>query len=115
MESYRINAAGKRLGRIASEAANALQGKHTVEVRRDRLLPIILHIEHASDMLIDSRKLRGKSYERYSGYPGGLTFETLEKILARKGPEEVLRLAIYGMLPDNRLRRQRLKQVVITK
>src|SRR3989344_2495877 len=104
METHTINADGKKLGRVASEAANILRGKHLTSFRRDRVAPVSVRIENASKLSIAPKKMRQKEYKRYSGYPGGLSFESLERLIARRGHEAALRHAIRGMLPPNRLR-----------
>ena len=112
---YIINAEGKRLGRVAVEAANALRGKNLPTYRRDRTPGVSVRIEHVDKLAIDARKFRGKEYKRYSGYPGGLKTERLETLMERRGSAELVRLAIYGMLPRNRSRAVLMKRIVITK
>jgi len=80
-----VDADGATLGRLATEVAAILRGKHKVRVT--------------------GNKLQAKNYVRHSGYPGGLRSETLEQLLARR-PEEVVRRAVRGMLPRNRLGEQ---------
>jgi large subunit ribosomal protein L13 len=105
-----IDAEGKVLGRVATEAATLLRGKHK---------PIFAHhvdtgdhviIVNAAKLDVSARKLADKRYHRHSGYPGGLTSESLEHLLARD-PERVVRLAVRGMLPKNRLSRAQLKKL----
>src|SRR3989344_6891044 len=115
MEIYRINAEGKRIGRIAAEAAKVLRGKHLVSFRRDRIPEVSVKIENASKLRIDEKKLVQKRYSRYSGYPGGLRRERLEQVQSRLGPETILRHAIHGMLPRNNSRALLMKRVTITK
>ena len=74
----------------------------------------MVRIENAGKLRIDPRKLRGKTYSRYSGYPGGLRFETLESLQSRRGAPEVLRRAVFGMLPKNNSRAKLMKQLTIT-
>ncbi len=63
---------------------------------------------------IDPRKLESVKYAQYSGYPGGLRYESLAQVLEKKGIEEVLRRAVYGMLPANRLRVEIMKKLNVT-
>ncbi|OGG47857.1 hypothetical protein A3D66_00940 [Candidatus Kaiserbacteria bacterium RIFCSPHIGHO2_02_FULL_50_9] len=114
MRLYTINAQGRSLGRVASEAARVLRGKDTPLYRRDRIPEVMVRIENAGKLRIDPRKLRGKTYSRYSGYPGGLRFETLESLQSRRGAPEVLRRAVFGMLPKNNSRAKLMKQLTIT-
>ncbi len=114
MEIKTIDASGKILGRVASEAAVLLRGKNLPSFRRDRLPMIEVHIENAGKLSITPKKLSGTSYARYSGYPGGLKFETLERLAVRRGYSEALRRAIRGMLPVNRSRAVLMRRITIT-
>ena len=113
MDTVTINATGKKLGRVASEAAFALMGKHTTSYAPNALPTISVTVTGANALDISEKKSAQKTYERYSGYPSGLHTRTLGKIAADKGNAEVLRLAIRGMLPSNKLRARRLKLLTI--
>lgn len=110
---HTIDAQGKRIGRVASEASAFLMGKKSPSFKRNAALPVIVEIKNASQLFIESRKLRAKEYTRYSGYPGGLKKEALGNLIKRRGIGEALRRAIYGMLPSNKLRKERMKHLVI--
>lgn len=101
---YKIDATGKVLGRVASEAALLLRGKNDPRFARHLAPDISLEINHVSRLKLPADKLKTKTYTRYSGYPGGLKFLTLEQVVDKKGYAEPLRLAIRGMLPRNKLR-----------
>jgi len=109
-----IDAQSKRLGRIASEAAKALMGKHTPTFRRNKASGISVTIINASKADISERRLENLVYARYSGYPGGLKKESGTKLKSRKGFAELFRIAVAGMLPDNSLKRQMLKRLTIS-
>jgi large subunit ribosomal protein L13 len=109
-----IDATGKRLGRVATEVAALLMGKHRTDATRHILTSISVEVVHASKLLLDERKRLQKTYQRYSGYPGGLSSQTLEKMIEQKGYGAVLRKAVYGMLPNNRLRAPRMKNLSIS-
>ena len=109
-----IDAKGRGIGRVASEAAISLMGKDAPSFERHMITGGKVVIVNAGKMKIDPRKLETKKYEKYSGYPGGLRYETLAFVLENKGIGEVLRLAIYGMLPDNKLRAQIMKNITVT-
>ncbi len=107
-----IDADGVVLGRLASRVASIVRGKHK---------PIFTpHVDTGDNVIIlnadkvrlTGRKLDAKKYYRHSGYPGGIHEITARKLLEKK-PEEVLRHAIWGMLPHNRLGRKLLKKVKI--
>ena len=97
-----IDADGAVLGRLATQAAATLRGKHKASFtpNLDTGDPVV--IVNAAKIKVTGKKLSDKMYIRHSGYPGGFKAETLERLLARR-PEEVVRRAIRGMLPQNRL------------
>jgi large subunit ribosomal protein L13 len=100
-----IDADGATLGRLATEVAAILRGKHKTifSPHLDTGDPVI--VVNAAKVRVTGNKLKAKNYVRHSGYPGGLRSETLEQLLARR-PEEVVRRAVRGMLPRNRLGEQ---------
>ena len=97
-----IDADGAVLGRLATQAAATLRGKHKVSFTPtlDTGDPVV--IVNAAKIKVTGKKLADKQYIRHSGYPGGFKAETLQRLLARR-PEEVVRRAVRGMLPRNRL------------
>ena len=111
---YTIDAKGKKIGRLASETAKILLGKNDTDFRRDLEAGNLIHIINSSELYIDPKKMAEKTYSSYSGYPGGLKKKSLEKVLEKKGVAEVLRLAIYGMLPANKLRSRLMKNIKIS-
>ena len=115
MEVYTINADKKKLGRVATEAAHVLLGKNTTAFVRNRVIAPQIVIENTGGMIIDEKKRSQKEYLRYSGYPGGLVKEAMDHLIQRKGVEEVVKLAVYGMLPNNKLRKERMKRLTVKK
>ncbi len=111
---YTIDAAGKRLGRVASEAAKVLLGKHDPKMVKHAVSFVEVHVEHAGKLVIDERKQIKKTYERYSGFPGGRKEVRLAKVADEKGKRELIRRAVYGMLPNNKLRAVRMKRIKIS-
>lgn len=109
-----IDASGKTIGRVASAAAIALMGKDEPTFERHKITGGTVTIENAGKIKIDPRKLEGVQYAQYSGYPGGLRYESLSAVLDKKGIEEVLRRAVYGMLPGNKLRPEIMKKLTVT-
>jgi large subunit ribosomal protein L13 len=105
-----IDADGAVLGRVATEAATLLRGKHkpTFAPHVDTGDHVI--VVNAAKLRVTERKATGKVYYRHSGYPGGLKSESLEHLLHRD-PEKVVRLAVRGMLPKSRLGRRQLKKL----
>ncbi len=107
-----LDADGVVLGRLATEAATLLRGKHKPTWAPHVDMGDHVVVINAAKLDISARKLRDKVYHRHSGYPGGLRTESLEHLLERD-PERVVRLAIRGMLPKGRLGRQVLKKLKI--
>lgn len=105
-----IDADGQTLGRLSTQIAVLLRGKHktTFSPSLDTGDPVI--VVNAGKFKVTGKKLKDKMYVRHSGYPGGFRSETLEGLLARR-PEEVIRRAVRGMLPQNRLGDQMLRKL----
>ncbi|MHB8630393.1 MAG: 50S ribosomal protein L13 [Candidatus Limnocylindria bacterium] len=97
-----VDADGAVLGRLATQVAATLRGKHKASFtpNLDTGDPVV--VVNAAKIKVTGKKLADKEYIRHSGYPGGFKAETLERLLARR-PEEVVRRAVRGMLPRNRL------------
>lgn len=110
---YKIDAKGKKLGRVAQEAAALLMGKKDVNFKRDRLSENKVVIENASLASISAKQLDTKEYEKYSGYPGGLTFEKMKRVIEKKGYAEIFRMAVMGMLPANRIADKMMKNLKV--
>jgi len=109
---YVVDAADQTLGRLASRVAKVLEGKHkpTYASHLDTGDHVI--ILNASRIAVTSDKRETKLYIRHSGYPGGYKEETLGHLLDRR-PEEVIRRAVKGMLPRNRLGVQMLRKLKV--
>lgn len=110
-----IDAAGQSLGRVASRAAFLLRGKNSPAFAPNQLARVKVKVTNAAAIRITGEKQRGKLYPHYSGYPGGLRFEALGRLVARRGPAEVFRLAVKRMLPANKLRAGMLKNLTVEK
>lgn len=109
---YIIDATGKKLGRVASDAAAILRGKHDTGFAPNNVSPDTVIIENASKIDLSERRLQ-ETYTTYSGYPGGLKYETREHLLGRRGIKEVMMRTVRGMLPRNKLRNAMLKKLTI--
>lgn len=108
-----IDAKGKTLGRLASEIALVLQGKNRVDFSyHNPPIPDKLEIKNIKDIKITGRKFQDKKYYSHSGYLGSLKEKNLEDVF-KKDPGEVLRRAVYGMLPKNKLRDKMIKKLKI--
>jgi len=111
-EWYVVDATGKTLGRLASEIAKILIGKHkptyTPHVDNGDFVVVI----NADKIHVTGKKLDKKVYYKHTGYMGHLKETTLREMLQKK-PEEVIRLAVRGMLPKNKLRDRRMKRLKV--
>lgn len=99
---YVIDAAGKTLGRLASEAASLIRGKHKPQFTPHVDTGDFVIIINAEKIALTGKKMSDKLYYRHSMHPGGLKVTTAQELLKNK-PERVLEQAIHGMLPKNRL------------
>lgn len=111
--TYTIDATNRSLGRVASEAAHALLGKRSALMMKNRAHPITVTIENAKKLHLTSQRMKGKIYLRYTGYPGGQRATRMDEMIAKKGIEEVVRITVDGMIPRNRLRKPRMKNLII--
>ncbi|MCS7221624.1 MAG: 50S ribosomal protein L13 [Anaerolineae bacterium] len=111
-EWYVVDATGKTLGRLASEIAKILRGKHKPIYTPHVDCGDFVIVVNADKVRVTGRKLDEKMYYRHSGYPGGLKSFSLREMLARR-PERVIELAVRGMLPKNRLGRRMIKKLKV--
>ncbi|RMF24957.1 MAG: 50S ribosomal protein L13 [Deltaproteobacteria bacterium] len=109
---YVIDAEGKPLGRLASRVAATLRGKHNPAFTPHVDCGDFVIVVNADKVALTGNKAQGKIYYRHSGYPGGIRAETAGHMLARC-PEEVVRKAVVGMLPRNRLGRQLARKLKV--
>lgn len=107
-----IDARDKVLGRVAAEIAKRLRGKHKPVFTPHTDAGDFVVVINAAKITLTGKKLDNKVYYHHSGYPGGLKSITAGKLLDKK-PEEVLRIAVKGMLPKNTLGRAMLKKLKI--
>jgi large subunit ribosomal protein L13 len=107
-----VDADGRTLGRLATQIADLLRGKrkphYTPHIDTGDFVVVI----NAEKVRVTGGKRTGKIYYRHSGYPGGLRSRTFEEMQARR-PEEIIRLAVKGMMPRNRLARKQLTKLKI--
>ncbi|MBI5405458.1 50S ribosomal protein L13 [Candidatus Kaiserbacteria bacterium] len=110
---YTIDATDRTLGRVASEAASALLGKKSVHFAKNQALPVTVVIENASKLHLPARRTKGKVYTRYTGYPGGFRKTSMEEMITKKGIAEVVKKTVDGMIPRNKLRKPRMKNLIV--
>ena len=109
---YVVDAQGLTLGRLATQIADVLRGK-----RKPTYTPHIdtgdfVIVVNAEKIAVTGNKRADKLYHRHSGYPGGLRTRTFEQMITRR-PEEVIRIAVKGMMPRNRLARKQLTKLKV--
>ncbi|MFK7697332.1 50S ribosomal protein L13 [Paenibacillus sp. HJGM_3] len=99
---YIVDAAGQTLGRLASEVASILRGKTKPEFTPHVDTGDFVIVINADQVVLTGKKLQKKMYYRHSQYPGGLKVTSAQEMLAKR-PDRMIELAVYGMLPKNRL------------
>jgi large subunit ribosomal protein L13 len=109
---YVVDAEDKTLGRLATQIANVLRGKTKPTYTPHVDVGDFVVVVNAEKIAVTGKKLEDKRYWRHSGYPGGIRSRTLGELLESR-PEEVIRKAVKGMLPRNRLARQQLRKLKV--
>ena len=107
-----VDASGKTLGRLATQIADMLRGKRKPEYTPHIDTGDFVVVVNAEKIHVTGNKRASKMYRHHSGYPGGLRTRSLNDVLERR-PEEVIRIAVKGMLPRNRLARQQLGKLKV--
>lgn len=114
MNNYVIDAKNKKIGRVAQEAASVLMGKNSVNYSKNSIPEVTVEIINTSKADINAQRKDDKYYKNYSGYPGGQRVRTMSKVIEDKGYSEVLRIAVNGMLPDNKLKAKMMTHLTVT-
>ena len=109
---YVVDAEGQTLGRLATEIATVLRGKNKPQYTPHVDTGDFVVVVNAEKVVVTGRKAEQKVYRRHSGYPGGLKETSYERMMERR-PTEILRRAVKGMMPKNRLARQQLRKLKI--
>jgi large subunit ribosomal protein L13 len=112
--THTIDATGKVLGRLSSEVAKMLMGKNSPDYSPNVAPKVKVTIINAGKTKMTEKRKMETLHEKYSGRPGGLKMKTNEKIISHKGFAELYRLAIYNMLPANKLRDGMMKNLTVT-
>lgn len=112
---FTVDAAGRTLGRVASEAASILLGKKSVLFTKNAVLPLEVKIVNAGAVRIPERRMNEKTYRWFTGQVDGLREITLPDLIAKKGIEYVIKETVDGMIPRNSLRKERMKRLSVTK
>lgn len=112
-EEKTVNAEGRTLGRVASEVAMSLMGKTSVSFERNKYSGFPVRVINASKLRITPKKLEEIYHTRYSGMRGGLRILKGTETAEKKGLKELIKLATFQMLPDNKIRRVMMKHLTI--
>ncbi len=108
-----IDASGRTLGRVASEVAMSLMGKTSPSFERNKYSGFPVKVVNASKLKITAKKLDEIYHTRYSGIPGGLRILKGTETAEKQGLKELIKLATFQMLPDNKIRRVMMKHLTI--
>jgi len=111
-EIHKLDATDQVLGRLATKIAVLLRGKHKVTWQPQIDGGDIVEVSNVLKIKLTGKKFENKKYYRYTGYQGGLKTTTPKKLQEEK-PGEILRKAVYNMLPKNRLRAPMMKRLII--
>ncbi len=109
-QRHTIDAKGQVLGRLATKIANLLTGKGKVTYSANIDSGDYVEVENAKDVVLTGKKEKQKVYRRHSGYPKGFKEVSYEK-MKKEQPSKILKLAVSGMLPDNRLKKNRMARL----
>lgn len=109
-ETHTIDASGKILGKLAVEISILLRGKEKPGFAPYKDIGDFVLVKNVDKIKFTGKKMKQKKYYRHSGYLGGLKETPLEKLF-QQNPAEVLRKAVWGMLPTNKLRSQQIKRL----
>ena len=107
-----VDATGQVLGRLAAQIAYRLRGKHKATYTPHIDMGDFVIVVNAEKIVVTGKKMTDKIYYKYSGYPGGLTETSAGKMLAEK-PENLIRIAVQGMLPKTNLGRKMLTKLKV--
>jgi large subunit ribosomal protein L13 len=107
-----VDASDKVLGRLATEIARRLRGKHKAEYTPHVDTGDYIIVTNAEKVTVTGRKFKNKMYYRHTGYPGGIKVDSFEKLQARN-PVKIIELAVKGMLPKNPLGREMYRKLKV--
>lgn len=113
MENIKLDATDKKLGRLASQIAMTLMGKDSPDYKPNEVADVTVEVTNADQLDISEDKLKSKTYLSFSGYPSGQKEVTGSQLIDSFGYEELIRRAVYGMLPANKLRTRMMKRLTI--
>ncbi|MBT4277873.1 50S ribosomal protein L13 [Candidatus Falkowbacteria bacterium] len=109
-KTYKIDVSDRSPGRVATEVVNLLRGKNKPDFVYNEDKGSFVEIENIKNLKFTGKKLDQKKYYKYSGYPGGLKEKVMGDVF-KENPGEVLKKAVYKMLPKNKLRKEMIKRL----
>lgn len=112
-DTHKIDATQRALGRVASEVAHHLIGKHKVNFAPNVDAGDYVEVENISKVTFSGKKEEQKIYHRHTGYPGGIRIKKMSDLI-KDNPAEILKIAVSRMLPKNKHRTERLKRLKIS-
>ena len=113
MKEYTIDAKGRSLGRVASEAAAILRGKNEAVFQENVAPDIKLTVLNVDQIKLTGQKSKQKEYKFYAGYPGSLKLTPIKRAIEKKGKSFVFRTAVLGMLPKSKLQIKMIKNLIL--
>ena len=113
MTTHTIDATNRPLGRLSSEVAALLNAKDSIHFVKNRVADVTVKVVNASKIKLSGNKMKESVHKAYSGYPGGLKQTSFENVAEKKGFSELVKHAVYGMLPKNKLQDIRIKNLII--
>lgn len=113
MTKYTVDAKDKALGRVASEAAALLNGKSLTTFVRNEVPEVTVEVTNASQMKVTGNKMNDSVHKNFSGYPGGLKQTALKRVVEKHGYAELVKHAVRGMLPKNKLQDLKMKNLIV--
>lgn len=113
MTKYTVDAKDLALGRVASEAAALLNGKSLTSFVRNEVPEVTVEVINASHMKVTGNKMNDSVHKNFSGYPGGLKQTALKRVVEKHGYAELVKHAVRGMLPKNKLQDLKMKNLIV--
>ncbi len=113
-QTHTIDAKGQTLGRVATQAAHILMDKNLPSFEKHKKSSSRVRIINASGISFSEKRVDEIRYKRASGYQGNFIQETIAQLRGRRGVTEVVRRAVYGMIPNNKLRTDTMKRLEVT-
>lgn len=111
--NHTIDATNRPLGRVASEVAALLNAKNSVDFVKHRVADVTVKVINASKVKVTGNKMKESVHKSFTGYPSGLREKALSYVVEQKGYSELIKHAVLGMLPKNKLQDIRMKNLVV--